>query len=710
MPRMNAEQIHERLVKRVEMVLFGRRNLREVACQLAQRPEQQQRQFIDGVDLIVASSIELAYLFCQLAEPALERIPPAHWRRWVMQLMDRYDSDGVAAATVAMQQVDSFTDTLHDSDCSVALEDAKKVLESFLVGLTGPAGRPLKLLADPDYSYSDTETLRLPPMLSRFTDRSTNFRLYKAMLVHQWAQHRYGSWRVNLSAALARFDDPDRALTLFHSLERLRLDACICRDLPGMGREMVALREQQADAEAAPATLWQHAAERLSQPDASVHDSHQLLHQFYASAATPAACCYQGELRPTLTEAVAQARQRDDKQRLAKVLRELIDERRAVRSQPPQGLQRPEQERIGINQRRDPDTPDGLRIELTLDDEAQALGADAQQLINAIFQDIGDIPEDYLQAADPEQYREHDSDAADKVAPRDDRRYFNYDEWDSARNQYRKHWCQLQEREMHPAWDDFVPDTLNKYRRVVKQLRRSFEVLRGEDRRLRKQPYGDDVDLDAVIESIADQRAGLEPGDNLFIRHERIDRDIAVLFMVDMSRSTSGWVSQTEREALVLLCESLQILGDRYAVYGFTSNTRKCCEALRIKTFDEAYSPLVQARISGIRAREYTRMGAIIRHLTGHLQQTGARTRLLITLSDGRPDDIDGYRGHYGIEDTRQAVIEARAVGVHPFCITIDDQGMDYLPRMFGANGFAVVDRVERLPFKVSDIYRRLTM
>jgi nitric oxide reductase NorD protein len=86
------------------------------------------------------------------------------------------------------------------------------------------------------------------------------------------------------------------------------------------------------------------------------------------------------------------------------------------------------------------------------------------------------------------------------------------------------------------------------------------------------------------------------------------------------------------------------------------------------------------------------------------------RTRLLVTLSDGKPDDFgDGYRGEYGIEDTRQALLEARRQGIHPFCITIDEQARDYLPHMYGAASWVLVDDVRRLPVKTAEVYRRLT-
>jgi len=225
-----------------------------------------------------------------------------------------------------------------------------------------------------------------------------------------------------------------------------------------------------------------------------------------------------------------------------------------------------------------------------------------------------------------------------------------------------------------------------------------------------REPFGDDLDIDAIVAAYADSIRGLDVSDRLFQRRRKHERNIAVLFMVAMSGSTKGWINDVERESMVLLCESLELLGDRYAIYGFSGFTHMRCELFRIKDFADAYDEQVHARISGILPQDYTRMGVTIRHLTKKLLAVDARTRVLITLSDGRPDDEDGYRGDYGIEDTRQAVLEARSQGVHPFCITIDDEAQDYLPHMFGPSSYTVVEDVAKLPYRVSDIYRRITV
>ena len=240
-------------------------------------------------------------------------------------------------------------------------------------------------------------------------------------------------------------------------------------------------------------------------------------------------------------------------------------------------------------------------------------------------------------------------------------------------------------------------------------LRKKFELLKREPRTQRRQKDGEDIDLDAVIEAFSDRRAGLSPNDNLFTRLDRTERNIAVLFLIDMSGSTKGWVNEAEKESLVLMAEALETLGDRYAVYGFSGMTRNRCDLYRVKGFDEPYAETVKRRIAGIEPKDYTRMGPFIRHSTKVLRAIEARTRLLITLSDGKPEDWDAYKGDYGIEDTRKALLEAREQGIHPFCITIDKEAQSYLPHMYGEINYIFIDDVRKLPNRITEIYRRLT-
>ena len=55
------------------------------------------------------------------------------------------------------------------------------------------------------------------------------------------------------------------------------------------------------------------------------------------------------------------------------------------------------------------------------------------------------------------------------------------------------------------------------------------------------------------------------------------------------------------------------------------------------------------------------------------------------------------------------ALREAMEKKVHPFCITVDPQGEDYLREMYGDVRYAVIDSVAALPSRLPAIYRRLT-
>jgi nitric oxide reductase NorD protein len=455
--------------------------------------------------------------------------------------------------------------------------------------------------------------------------------------------------------------------------------------------------------------VWQQAVTQLSQPKASAHDSASLLYALYDNDYRPQATLYQGELDPSLAREKMNERVDQDKSDLQARLNQL--EQELINDQPDMPMdEEAEDKRFQVKEIDDDEMPDGYRVELEFDGEDVDTPDDIQELLDSIQQDLGEIPEDYLQT-DQTQTSGGDNDVEQETALReDDSEVFLYDEWDHSRQQYRKQWCQLREYDVTGKSSNFVEQTLAKHRNLLKQLHRTFEALREEDRRIHKQPYGEDIDLDAVINSYADIINGEELDQNLFIKQRKVDRNIAVMFMVDMSGSTSGWINDMEREALILLCESLEKLGDRYAIYGFSGVTHEQCDLYRIKEFDENYTSTVKERIANIKPKDYTRMGVAIRHLSKLLAKVEAKTKVLITLSDGRPDDRDGYRGVYGIEDTRRALIEAKYLGIHPFCITIDEEAMDYLQHMYGPVNFAIVNQIDKLPYKVSDIYRRLTM
>jgi len=703
MPLM-AAQLEERLD--IHMVSLGAAE--EPACALAGFSREQQDFVLHWTSIVARTSAGMALNFVSYVCPALRLMDADGVEAWLLACMDIYDKKGLHPAVVAFKDAEGFSLEYKARSTGVVFTDVVNVLEVFVQGLNG---RRLKVECG-DVAWTDTETLHLPAIAGHFEARDDNFTLYKVMVVHQWAQTWYGTWRTDVSERLDRFSDSGRALACFHALETLRLDARIKMDLPGVYRSIAQFRaatEGEVDA------AWQRATARLQSADATVEDSMVLLAEMI-DVPLPKPVIYQGVMQPHAVEKVRAARIEADRQAFRVHLLRMQEElEHAEEDAEDPDVNEEGEVRLPFELRiieSDGDS-DGMIFEMELDGKPIAPPDNVKGTMASIFQDLGDIPEEYLYAAGDGVYH---AEAIEERGVEDvwkgtyhEEGAFLYNEWDYERQNYRKNWAALRELDIGPLEDSFVSDTLGKYHGLTASLRRTFEALRGEDRLLKKQPYGENVDIDALVEAWADATVGLEMSDRLFTKKHKLERDIAVMFMVDMSGSTKGWINDAERESLVLLCEALETLGDRYAIYGFSGMTRKRCEVYRVKRFDEAYNDTVRGRISGIRPKDYTRMGVTIRHLCHRLNEVEARTKLLITLSDGKPDDYDTYRGAYGIEDTRQALIEARRSGIHSFCITIDTEARDYLPHMYGAANYTVIDEVRKLPLKVSDIYRRLT-
>lgn len=347
---------------------------------------------------------------------------------------------------------------------------------------------------------------------------------------------------------------------------------------------------------------------------------------------------------------------------------------------------------------------------LTLETLATELPESLRELGSEITNDLGHIPAEYISAAQGQSGRGGLAKSASAASFGESlTQTLTYEEWDFRRKGYRKEWCAVIEKILPPVKSSLIETTLAKYRGQLSQLRKQFELLRTGERFVRRQRDGSDFDLDAVIESLSDQRAGRAGSEQLFIRLRRDQRDIAVFFLVDMSSSTEGWVNLALKEALILTGETLQNIGDRFAIAGFSGMRRSRCDFFLVKDFTEAYNDKVKGRICAITPREYTRMGPALRHSTHLLEKVEARVRLLFVLSDGKPEDYDDYKGNYAIEDTRKALLEAKAAGVHPFCLTIDRQAHDYMSHMYGEVNYVFLDDIRKLPQRLPAIYRNLT-
>jgi nitric oxide reductase NorD protein len=286
-----------------------------------------------------------------------------------------------------------------------------------------------------------------------------------------------------------------------------------------------------------------------------------------------------------------------------------------------------------------------------------------------------------------------------------------YPEWDFRSGTYLRDHCKVLASPASALGSPDAPDDETK--RLIRRVRRQFEVLRPRHEMLRAQLDGAELDLDAVVRARTDLAAGGHCSDRIHLMSRPQAHDIAVTILVDVSLSTDAWfdnrrVLDVEKEALLILANGLSACGDNHSILTFTSRRRNWVRIESVKAFDEPMSATVEARIAALKPGYYTRIGAAVRHATAELAKQPNRKKLLLVLTDGKPNDIDHYEGRFALEDSRRAVIEARRMGLSVFSVTVDKEAKSYVPLLFGQNGYSVVGNIAKLPAALPAIYRSL--
>jgi len=286
-----------------------------------------------------------------------------------------------------------------------------------------------------------------------------------------------------------------------------------------------------------------------------------------------------------------------------------------------------------------------------------------------------------------------------------------YPEWHHRKRVWLPDHCAVYSSTAPEAPSAWQPDAATGRR--IKRVRRQFEALRPRRELLRAQIDGEDLDLDALVRDRTERAAGGAGSDKVFTAWRDRARDLAVAVLVDVSLSTDSWVEDrrvldVEKEALAVLAHGIDACGDDQAVYTFTSRRRNNVQVATVKDFEEPMGAAVERRIAGLKPGLYTRMGAAIRHVAGQLAERPNRHRLLLLLTDGKPNDTDYYEGRFAIEDTRMAVREARRRGLTLFGVTVDAEARQYFPLIFGRGGYAIIARPGALATALPAIYRQL--
>ncbi len=752
---MTLSELQKRFYEQIGGRQAGTWETEEYLAPLAGLPDELQQAILSWVDAVWPVSQSLCASFLALAPQAFVCLDAPLREQWVAEMLDIYESRGLRAAQQFMSDVESHFLCRLRGEQGIRLAAVRQRLETFLEGV---AGERLEIVAD-RRAWTDGRIIHLPEVLNVAPTDEENFLLYRLLALQQWRWINSGDFGVlrNLFPAI---EDGVENRTSAADHSRLIGDIFL---LVGFVRHMRWITNRFAglahDTGRILARLWpartcpvdsqtafmnwlarQHptgCAGSSPQPVAGyralailhqasdchnflphIYRLHDLVRRLPGTYRGGSLTVLHGDVRPR--RAIAGHISRKREQFVQALAAFLVQEK----DNAPQEVETENRSAAaaaktdtasllllaGNRKKEDHDSGGRQEVFLQLGGQRIELPAELSRLARSITTDLGNVPADYVASAvglagggalSGGQGKETTADTGHG--------HFLYDEWDFRRNGFRKNWCHLHLKKVAPVGGSFVPDTLVRHRGLLLKLRRQFEMLRNEERCVRRQPEGDDVDIDAMIDYMADRRAGLGPDERIYLRLRRDERDIAAAFLIDMSSSTEGWILHAMKESLLLMGEALAVLGDRFSISGFSGMRRLRSEYFQVKELDEPFTDEVRQRIAGIMPQDYTRMGPPIRHLTSILADTEARIRLLIILSDGKPEDYDDYKGDYAIEDTRHALIESRAAGVHPFCITVDRQAHDYIAHMYGEVNYVFINDVRQLPARIPAVYRQLT-
>ncbi len=303
---------------------------------------------------------------------------------------------------------------------------------------------------------------------------------------------------------------------------------------------------------------------------------------------------------------------------------------------------------------------------------------------------------------------------------------FFYDEWDYTIDDYKIKWCKVYEVEPLIRQKDqkIIDETLKKNRKYLHQLKKQFQMIKLEKlKKVKKEPDGEEIDIDAAVENYVDYRAGLYPSDRVYIKILKKEREISTLFLIDLSGSTTKIsipgksVLEGEKEAILLLAETMEEIGDDFGIFGYDS-TGKDVFYYVIKDFDERYKTKVKEKIANLTSGGSTRSAPAVRHSIKKLNERGLKTKLLFHITDAELNYGGSTISHkYMIEDMKKCYSEAKKNRIFPLQIVVGkknviknsviDAYISELKKMDVPN--ILINKIEELPEKIAKLYRKLT-
>ena len=728
-----------------------------------------------------AALIALADDFTLGIPPAIRTLPRAFEEAGEQRLLEWIakgsaigrESPDAGVAYFALESRTGLRVLRHDAT-GIDLEEIQEILRKYIQMLSGLAAG---IERQEFFSYPPAleefpvpgDAIPLPARIDLFSTYEENFRLFRALAMLQAGRREFGTYAFQLEhvwsdlseevrqlredeeqptgglyAFFYCFPHPNVVEALFLLAETQRIAHRVGQSYRGLQGDMEWLNTLSLPS-LLPETLRSVFATLAipSQPDSTVYDSAQWAAETYQRILTSLVMIQRQDQDPASFEAALFEKMTGDA---------LIDPDMDDESPPPDPSEFPELDKLALEPQTDDDeggaplSPEELKALLEAGVELQIRQGKPDSL-NPQGLYITDLDGKIPAQTDPEALLP-ENDTVISAGHRKEHQEaltFFYDEWDYQISDYRSRWCRLREIILNGDAGEFFAQTLGDYVSLTPAIKAEFQRIRPEQYRLiRGLEDGEEFDLNAVITAVSDRRAKLTPSPKVYTTKRQTERDVAALFLLDMSASTdepvvpiepnyseddpddwlAAWkkkpavpqpkprrIIDVTKEALVLMAEALEEIGDTYAVYGFSGQGRNNVEFYHVKSFTESLSPTIKGRIGAIEPKRSTRMGPAIRHSLEKLKDIACRVKLLVLLSDGFPQDMDYGNDRrsttYGIQDTMMALREADQAGVLTFCLTVDKAGHDYLREMCAPSRYMVLEDVGSLPTELPKVYQR---
>lgn len=649
---------------RIELILDGvdTNHIIEPVTELAALSHALQSEFLSQLEEVADLSVTHAYALMQVYSKALNQMNISERGFWLEAIKQSLRDRQTDQATSIIEHYDEFASTLDKT--SVQLEDVSELFEK-LVSSVADNELTLEPLKDTEttLAYTDGRQLFLPPSLSIFDNYEDNYLLFKIIIFQLIGQLHCQTHLAKEHIHRASLDKKKGFLEQFSIIETLRINHHIKTAFPGVWKNIIHLH-QQLELPAYPEDVFSD----YQQP--SVFDSLKILEQSDSRVFFPKPLPYMCDFSHKALSLFQQEADIQQPVLMNAQLQNTDDLKKVIAN-------------------------DEMADRITLRHQENALPVSAQEDMDMWSQLDETVKSHQEKQASLQEENKHN--------------VYLYPEWDTSLKQYRQNWCRVEEIPIAPANDEEQILDTTDVRFSEYKIRKTLDKIINDQKLIRHQSDGDEIDIDAWVEASSNKTKHVDDFQRLYIRNNKNSRSIAMMFAVDISGSTAGWKNKIIQQSTWLLSRTMSKLDDQNAIYAFSGTGRQQCDIYPVKRFNENYSNVIKKRISGLNAKQYTRMGAAIRHLSKILSQTDAKTKILFVLTDGRPDDIDSYRGHYGVEDTRRAFNEAKALHLNPFVLTFDHEGMEYLPHMLGRNRYRLISDISMLPVQISTIYKQLT-